>query len=785
MSNKVRYTLKEREHNAKKFKFSGTACLRQGKFREAVDQYRLATIFNPHLKTDILLDYERLIYLDSKNLAARFSLANYYLSVSEKEFAIEELEDLLEINPYIIEVYNLLGKMYLELGRIEDCIQLLERAFLLGIKDLNLTETLAGAYLEKNMLGRAAALYEDLLNFEGKNKKLLRILGDLYCRQSRFEEAAGAFSTMLEGDAAVIEEVELKLDEIRAMAPQNIAVLKYLAEAYIKNIKPSRALECYQEILKLDPHQLDKIISHLRRILTLYPSHPESILILAQALTQKGQFSEAAQMYGKVVKVSPELSEQAIKGYREIIAIYPSQVLAHQLLSVAYLAKDKIEDAIFEFNKLLDLSPADLSFVDKKSQQLFLEGRDGTALRLLMARIALLKEDYSRAQTEVQQVLNQSPKQLEAHVLQANIFQKMKLYDQALAAIRRAIQLNPYDALIQQIFTQISFENLAQEIYQLTQPKPSGQITAADRFKLGQDYFWTEDIPAAIEQFQLLSSDSEFGLPALEFLGKCFILQNRFDLASAQFKKMKTKFANFKLGLCKQACGDISAALKLFNEIYSEDVNFSTLKERLSHLHKISPLSLKNKTLICLLTPELRTKKTAAWCGTDNRTQRPKGSELLSYSFGQAHESDGLKSFFCGNYAAAEEEFLVATQLDPKLPSALNNLGIIYLLKEEFSLAQEYFKRAQAIDSTSPIILNNLGAADFLLGNYSFAEAQLLKATALDHNQNVSDINLGAVLYQNGSIKEALLLWEKYEEFHLVSDFVQQILRYKRVKADV
>lgn len=96
-----------------------------------------------------------------------------------------------------------------------------------------------------------------------------------------------------------------------------------------------------------------------------------------------------------------------------------------------------------------------------------------------------------------------------------------------------------------------------------------------------------------------------------------------------------------------------------------------------------------------------------------------------------------------------EEAFLSgqqATQLDPTLADAWNNLGNVYKSGNQLEGALEHYKKALAIEPGDPEILVNAGAVSHLLGDLETAAQHFREATQISPGFASAHNNLGVVL---------------------------------------
>ena len=110
------------------------------------------------------------------------------------------------------------------------------------------------------------------------------------------------------------------------------------------------------------------------------------------------------------------------------------------------------------------------------------------------------------------------------------------------------------------------------------------------RFELGKQYFTYGYYDEALTHLQLAQKSPKDRLWALYYLAMCFLYQDQTDMAVMQLEtardslptmdELKKKVV-YQLGLCAEASGDLAKAYGYYKDIYSTDVGFEDLSERM------------------------------------------------------------------------------------------------------------------------------------------------------------------------------------------------------------
>ncbi len=110
------------------------------------------------------------------------------------------------------------------------------------------------------------------------------------------------------------------------------------------------------------------------------------------------------------------------------------------------------------------------------------------------------------------------------------------------------------------------------------------------RFELGRQYFIYGYYDDALTHLQLAQKSPKDRLWALYYLAMCFLNQGQTDMAVMQLEtardalptmdELKKKVV-YQLGLCAESAGDLEKAYQYYKDVYSADVGFEDLSERM------------------------------------------------------------------------------------------------------------------------------------------------------------------------------------------------------------
>ncbi len=115
----------------------------------------------------------------------------------------------------------------------------------------------------------------------------------------------------------------------------------------------------------------------------------------------------------------------------------------------------------------------------------------------------------------------------------------------------------------------------------------------------------------------------------------------------------------------------------------------------------------------------------------------------------------GNEQFKAGNLDPAIADYTKALELDPKLAWAYNNLGAIFVQKDDFDHAIPAYDKALEIDPKQPQFYNNRGGAYLQIGHNDEAIADFNRALELNPNYANAYYNRASAFYQKKAFDKA------------------------------
>jgi tetratricopeptide (TPR) repeat protein len=228
--------------------------------------------------------------------------------------------------------------------------------------------------------------------------------------------------------------------------------------------------------------------------------------------------------------------------------------------------------------------------IKEKLKQIEAEPKNMNARRAL-ARLYIQGKRYYEAIEALQQAIEASGT-MDPELDRMLSHTTVQYYDQQIEALRAEGRGEEADQM-EQDRNQFVFDDLARRVERY----PNDLHL---RFELGRQYFIYGYYDDALPHLQLAQKSPKDRLWALYYLAMCFLSQGQTDMGVMQLETARDalptmddlkKKVVYQLGLCAEAAGDLEKAYSYYKDVYSADVGFEDLSDRMLAVSQ----ALKNK----------------------------------------------------------------------------------------------------------------------------------------------------------------------------------------------
>lgn len=280
----------------------------------------------------------------------------------------------------------------------------------------------------------ALAYFSEAAKYEPSSAPVLRKrLAELYLRNGKLDAALEQVNRGLEGDEDNLDLLKLKAGILATQKknPEAIAVYKEII-----SLGEGKEEEAYVFIATLYAQQGNTGAAKdvLKQLIAKSPSSFFGSYYLAKVLLGSGEFAEAEKYLKRALELNSEAEivqldlarlyafqkrfTEAGKICEEIIGKNPGNVKARELLGEILLGKDKVDEAIKEFEAIGAMQ------------------EDPSETRLKIALLKLQRRNFDGAEVELRLVLTEHPENSAARYYLGSVYAAMRRSEDAVAQLK-------------------------------------------------------------------------------------------------------------------------------------------------------------------------------------------------------------------------------------------------------------------------------------------------------------------------------------------------------------
>ena len=446
-----------RDPNVRKQKYfeSGQRYYEEGKYREAIIQFRNATqvdgrFTEAHYQLaqaygkvqdwqHAYFELSRTLELDPENYKARLDLANLLSAGGEVKAAQEHVDLLLQKRPNDplshLAAGNLLGRQQ----RFSEAIVEIRKAIALAPDSGDAYLNLALAQTAANLPDQAEPNYKKAIELKavGANPRLALVA--FYQQRGRYADAEQQVQQVIAQDPknpdprvalaklyiaqGKRDEAEQYMKQVKRELPDEPSIYVLVGDYYYLIGDIDRALAEYSSLYNDHPKDL-KVKKNYIRLLITKGRIDEANKLNEQILSPKAQDDEALELRGQIQIEQGKFSE-AIQTLQSVISREPAMPIAHYHLGAAFSKMGDLEHAAAEWREAIKSNP---EMID--------------AHRAL-ANLAMARQDWPGLERSAAEIIRIQPDAVDGYALRASSLIALRQFPPAEMDARKAIQLAP------------------------------------------------------------------------------------------------------------------------------------------------------------------------------------------------------------------------------------------------------------------------------------------------------------------------------------------------------
>jgi tetratricopeptide (TPR) repeat protein len=601
------------------------------------------------------------------------------------DLAISECKKAIEIFPENVVPKVILANTYLSATRNEEAIAVYSEIIKDKPEFASSYYDLGRAYLMTDKQDEAASMYQDMIDIDKKSVSGRLALAGILVKQGDTDKAA-----------KIVEDVV-------ALEPENLVALNLLGEMSLANEDYEKAEKEFSKMIELRSNTFE---GHFN---------------MARMNFAQGDF------------------DKCIEHGKEALITRPVDVRIHNILGMAYMRKGMINDAVIEFNKIIDINSdfipaylnlANINMAARKPDTAAILYKaalkvkpDAVEARLGLGNSYTLMGNYSNAVTEFESIINKYPNNVNAYISLARSYMAMDDNIKAQETAVNALSIETNNPIVRSILAKI--------------------------------YVKKEDVPQAINQLKQVLSNNQKVLSMYD-LGILYIDVEEYQNAILTYKQGIENFPENILLWCNLAVayqmnkdfkGAKDACIKALNiepdgivpnlcmiNIFLAKGEFGNARRHLKTMVKLDEVQ-KRKYL-----------ELVEICDQNNEL-----ADKISYHLARAMAYTNNRWF-----KRIVREYDEITKIAPTSTFAYYAQVDNLILMGEIDKATDICKKIVELEPESPDSHNKLAGIYTRKGETDEALAQYRKAISIDQDNFAAHLNVGIILESKGLLKESV-----------------------------
>lgn len=316
-----------------------------------------------------------------------FARAVQLHQAGDLESAIREYQAFLAVRPERVDARSNLGVVYARLGRYAEAIEQYKRALSLDGSNQAIRFNLSVAYYKTARLISAAKELAIIVAAQPDNKNARYLLADCHLRMGEYQQVIAL------------------LAPLEAANPNDRALAYMLGLAYINEKQAAQGQLLIDRILR----EGDSAEAHLMMGTTylVINDHEQALKEFRRAVELNPKLPTANSFYGQTL-MRMGSTDEAINAFRRELANDPNDFQANLQLGILLKQEQKLDDARSYFQRALLLRPGEPN------------------ARFYLAGLAVAAGKLNEALPQLEGLVKDAPDFVEAHVMLATIYYRLK-----------------------------------------------------------------------------------------------------------------------------------------------------------------------------------------------------------------------------------------------------------------------------------------------------------------------------------------------------------------------
>lgn len=379
--------------------------------------------------------YQRCQMTD-KAIGELYALADLSLQHERKEAALENLNEILQLDSDQVKARRMRKDLFLELDKQDEAK---DDLFSLG-------EVLA----KQGDAAGAAEAFEEILEIEPDSKEAYARLKDLFLESDQMDRLTSLLAKnaqRLEADGEH-QRASVLYEEILEHDPTNLDARLHLKDLYIRLSIYEKAVDIMFDLDRYYTEKSDFTAAEgvLLEVLRIDRSHEQANLRLKELYTQLGRNDEAIEKAEFFLKRARQAErwERVGEIAKEILGLSDSHLNAKESLAEALVQQDRTDEAIEQFDGLIDsaIAAKDLKTAEYNLRRILALKEDAIDFHRKLVQLYIDNRITDRAVAELFNLVDKYQRSGQTDEAEKGLLEILELEPEHVAAFERLIELH-------------------------------------------------------------------------------------------------------------------------------------------------------------------------------------------------------------------------------------------------------------------------------------------------------------------------------------------------------
>ena len=760
----------------------GKTLINKELYFEALDHFKKSIEENYEYGFDILIYLYKKQTQHEKYANLTIIISKIYLELSLFSNAINTLEEALETDSENELIYEELTKLITKKQLVPRIKLILEDAINQNIYFPCIIQMLPKIYLEEKSYSKAIDLYQNLIKIQPKEYNYYKVLSELYFRKRDYDAASNTLKELIEVAPFKSEELIQPIEQIIQKVPRQATIRILYSNILFRAFKPLEGCQEIETLIKYHPTKKETPIQLLKEQNKAFPNNPNILFLLADLLIESELYTESLEYIQEIIKGQPHFLDKCLVLMQKIIQYYPNHCLALEIIGHIYFQQENFHQAFYYFEQCIDGSeqPEALN-LEELLIPIHLNSYEPTQFKakLLLAKIYTKSNKTDDALALINE-LDQSEEEIEAILLKATLLNNNNDYLNALTEIQSLLKKHPYHWNIHKLANSTFKNYLDNKIATINQSEPSSN----DLLLLGAIYAASNQTTSAIEILQKVSQSPphEYEI-AQQLIARIYFERSRFDLSDQIYLRIIKQSTNEKtikecyywMGLSQILLSNDEEAIQSFETIETYERNYLSTQQNLEALRKSK--FLNHNGFVVIGTNVSKNEPKIALKKNHFGPQQSKSHQFEVIGFAQSYNDEGCKQIIKQQLKGAKESLQLAIQMDPKFYISYINLATVYIIEDDLEKALEQITLAEAITTNCPFLFCIKALCFFRKNDIEQAIRYIQQSIKLFPKESLFYIILGDFFYADRQIELAVTYWNKAAQHSEYQHWIQERFR--------